>query len=51
MTEKRQIRLFNIKNFDIIGLDGTIFGNQHIFTVKCISQKGEGFKIEKKVAI
>jgi len=49
MTEKKQIRICIIKNFDIIGFEESVFDNKFIFSVESLSDKGEFFKINKEV--
>ncbi len=44
-NEKVLMKLCIIKNNDIVGLDDCIIDDKNIFTVECISYKGEYFKI------
>lgn len=49
MNEKRNIRVAIIKNIDVIGLDDCIYDKKNYFTLECVSQKGEFFRIEHNV--
>lgn len=49
MNEKRSIRISIVRNSDVLGLDDCLVDGKNIFTVSCISYKGEYFKIEYDV--
>lgn len=51
MTEKMTVRLAIIKNFDIVGLEDSRFEDKYMFSVECISHKGEFFKIDNHVIL
>ena len=51
MNERRNIRLSIVRNVDVIGLDDCILDGKNLFTVTCVSNKGEYFKIEYDVSL
>ena len=49
MNQKNEFKVSIIKNFDVLGLDDTLYDKNYVFTVQCISPKAEYFKIDHKV--
>ena len=39
------MKLAIIKNFDIVGLDDCVYNGKNLFSIECISLKGEYYKI------
>jgi hypothetical protein len=51
MHERKWIKLGRIKNSDIIGFEDFIFNNKYFFIIECVSERGEGFRIQNHVRI
>jgi hypothetical protein len=45
------MKLVIIKNYDIVGLDDCVYNGKNLFSIECISLKGEYYKINIDVII